>query len=93
MISAAKEVETCAFPMMASVIKSEKCKLIPKHLLLNTIKGRTFQELGKQTMSSANFQAEQFLSGLVFDSSTFLLSLKIDQNSKFVYRALEKCAL
>ena len=35
--AAAKEVETCAFPMMASVIKSEKCKLIPKHLLLNTI--------------------------------------------------------
>ena len=56
-------------------------------------KGRTFQELDKQTMSSANFQAENFLSGLVFDSSTFLLSLKIDQNSKFVYRTLEKCGL
>ena len=56
-------------------------------------KGRTFQELDKQTMSSANFQAENFLSGLVFDSSTFLLSLKIDQNSRFVYRTLEKCGL
>ena len=60
---------------------------------LKGLKGRTFQELDKQTMSSANFQAENFLSGLVFDGSTFLLSLRIDQNSRFVYRTLEKCGL
>ena len=37
------------------------------------IKGCTFQELGKQTTSSANFQAEHLLSMLISDSSTFCL--------------------
>ena len=37
----------------------------------STSKGRTFLELGKQTMSSAEFQAEHLLRSLNFDSSTF----------------------
>ena len=31
-------------------------------------KGRTFLELGKQTMSSADFQAEYLLRSLIFNS-------------------------
>ena len=79
-------------PLSECVRPYVTCPLVRKLSLWPT-KGRTFQELGKQTMSSANFQAEQFLSGLVFDSSTFLLSLKIDQNSRFVYGTREKCGL
>ena len=39
--------------------------------------GSTFLELGKQIMSSADFQAEHLLRSLVFDSSTFCSAWKI----------------
>ena len=56
------------------------------------IKGCTFQELGKQTMSSANFQAEHLLSRLIFDSSTFCSACKIVRTQSLFTELLKSAA-
>ena len=55
-------------------------------------KGCTFQELGKQTMSSANFQAEHLLSRLIFDSSTFCSACKIVRTQSLFIELLKSAA-
>ena len=59
----------------------------------STSKGCTNLECGKQTMSSANYQAEYFLSSFNFCQLNFLLSLQNYPNSKFVYLFLDLCGL
>ena len=57
-----------------------------------TCKGCTFQELGKQTTSSANFQAEHLLSRLIFDSSTFCSACKIVRTQSLFTELLKSVA-
>ena len=55
-------------------------------------KGCTFQELGKQSTSSANFQAEHLLSRLIFDSSTFCSACKIVRTQSLFTELLKSAA-
>ena len=55
-------------------------------------KGCTFQELGKQTMSSANFQAEHLLSSIVFDISTSCSAWKVVRPQSLFTELLKSAA-